>query len=78
MNLFKCGIRQFSSFNAKCDYYSRLGLLDVKCTHTEIKKKYYELAKRYHPDSVTSLSKEDEEKFKLITEAYEILSDPKM
>jgi curved DNA-binding protein len=36
-----------------------------------IKKKYYELAKVHHPD----MNKANDDKFKLINEAYQILGD---
>jgi len=39
----------------------------------EIKKNYYRLAKKYHPD----LNKGHEDKFKLIKEAYEVIGDEK-
>ncbi|CAF0806934.1 unnamed protein product [Brachionus calyciflorus] len=50
-------------------------ILGVKCTCdlNEIKKAYYCLAKKYHPDKNNHFLAE--EKFKLITNAYEILSD---
>jgi curved DNA-binding protein len=68
--------RFFSTkFQKECDYYSRLGLTNTKSTADEIKQKYYELAKRYHPDTQIKPSKEDDERFKQITEAYEILGD---
>ena len=41
----------------------------------EIKKSYRRLAKKYHPD-VNPNNKEAEEKFKLLANAYEVLSDP--
>jgi molecular chaperone DnaJ len=40
-----------------------------------IKKKYRELAKKYHPDKNTHNKEENEKKFKEIAEAYEVLSD---
>jgi curved DNA-binding protein CbpA len=54
------------------DYYEILGL-DSKATSEDIKKAYRELAKKYHPD--INRSSTSEELFKLISEAYEILSD---
>ncbi len=55
------------------DYYEVLGV-SRNANENEIKKKFRQLAKVYHPD----ISKEDnaEEKFKEIQEAYEVLSDP--
>ena len=57
------------------DYYKILGVT-AKTPKTELKKKYRELAKKYHPDSNEG-SKEAEDKFKIVSEAYEILSDSK-
>uniref|UniRef100_A0A4W3HTS6 DnaJ homolog subfamily A member 3, mitochondrial n=1 Tax=Callorhinchus milii TaxID=7868 RepID=A0A4W3HTS6_CALMI len=58
---------------AKRDYYEVLGI-PRSSTQREIKKAYYQLAKKYHPDT----NKEDpkaKEKFSLVAEAYEVLSD---
>jgi molecular chaperone DnaJ len=57
------------------DFYKILGL-DKKATPDEIKKKYRSLARDLHPDKNqgnTAL----EEKFKAVSEAYDILSDSK-
>ncbi len=59
---------------AEKDLYAILGVAR-SATHDEIKKAYRKLARRYHPD-VNPGNKEAEEKFKDISEAYEILSDP--
>ncbi len=56
------------------DYYERLGV-PSNATEAEIKKAFRNLALRYHPDRNTG-SKESEEKFKEINEAYSVLSDP--
>ncbi|MGC8662576.1 MAG: molecular chaperone DnaJ [Candidatus Micrarchaeia archaeon] len=55
------------------DYYNILGVSRNASTD-EIKKAYRELALKYHPDR--NKSKEAEEKFKEINEAYAVLSDP--
>ena len=54
------------------DYYEILGLESTASTD-DVKKAYRNLAKKYHPDVNKSAS--SEEIFKLISEAYEILSD---
>ncbi|HEU5175632.1 MAG TPA: molecular chaperone DnaJ [Gemmatimonadaceae bacterium] len=56
------------------DYYS---VLDVQrgAPDDEIKKAYRKLAMKWHPDRNNG-SKEAEEKFKEITEAYDVLRDP--
>ena len=59
----------------KQDYYSILGVSKTD-DDAAIKKAYRKLAKKYHPDTHAG-DKNAEEKFKEITEAYEILSDPK-
>ena len=55
------------------DYYETLNL-KKGATHKEIKKSYRKLALQYHPDK--NSSKEAEDKFKKIAEAYGVLSDP--
>lgn len=59
---------------SKRDYYEVLGV-DKKATPDEIKKAYRKLAKQHHPDANKNNEKEAEEKFKEVTEAYEVLSD---
>ena len=56
------------------DYYKTLGV-DKNATAADIKKAYRKLAMKYHPDH-TKGDKTAEEKFKHITEAYAVLSDP--
>ncbi|KAI8325215.1 DnaJ-domain-containing protein, partial [Martensiomyces pterosporus] len=56
------------------EYYDWLEVSPT-ATQPEIKKKYYVLALKYHPDK--NPSAEAEEKFKHISEAYQVLSDPK-
>ena len=58
----------------KKDYYESLGL-DKNATDEQIKKAYRKLAKKYHPDA-NSADKNAEAKFKEISEAYAVLSDP--
>jgi curved DNA-binding protein len=56
------------------DYYDVLGVKKDN-SDQEIKKAYRKLAMKYHPDRNKG-DKEAEEKFKKISEAYAVLSDP--
>jgi len=56
------------------DYYKILGV-EKSATKDEISKAFRKLALKYHPDKNPN-DKAAEEKFKEITEAHEVLSDP--
>ncbi len=56
------------------DYYSILGI-SKNANQDEVKKAYRKLAVKYHPDKNPGNNK-SEERFKEISEAYEVLKDP--
>ena len=56
------------------EYYEALGI-DKNSDQGEIKKAYRKAAMKYHPDKNPG-NKQAEEKFKLLNEAYSVLSDP--
>lgn len=55
------------------NYYEILEISKNSDTRS-IKKHYYSLSKKYHPDKNNGIS---DEKFKLLSEAYSVLSNPK-
>jgi molecular chaperone DnaJ len=56
------------------DHYKTLGV-DKKASADEVKKAYRKLARRYHPDRNPD-DKQAEERFKEISQAYDVLGDP--
>lgn len=58
----------------KADYYSILEVWPSSSIE-DVKKSYFRLAKTYHPDTAGD-TPENRDRFKLINEAYHILSDP--
>ncbi|XP_072527350.1 dnaJ heat shock protein family (Hsp40) member A3b [Salminus brasiliensis] len=71
------GSRSFHSsavcYDEEEDYYSVLGV-SRSATQKEIKKVYYQLAKKYHPDTNPN-DPQAKEKFARLAKAYEVLSD---
>ncbi len=60
---------------AEMDYYQILGV-GRDASPDDIKKAYRKLALKYHPDKAKGDKKAAEEKFKQISEAYAVLSNP--
>src|ERR1700727_3544315 len=60
---------------SKKDYYEILGV-KKSASAEEIRKAFRKLARKYHPD-VNPGDKSAEEKFKALSEANDVLSDPK-
>lgn len=57
------------------DYYNVLNVTP-SASEDDLKKSYRRLAMKWHPDKNPSTKKEAEAKFKQISEAYDVLSDP--
>ena len=57
------------------DYYNILGV-DKNASEEEIKRSYKKLAVKWHPDKNINDKELAEQKFKEISEAYQVLSDP--
>ncbi|MFH1790893.1 MAG: DnaJ domain-containing protein [Candidatus Omnitrophota bacterium] len=58
------------------DYYAILGVAE-NAALDDVKKKYREMAMKYHPDRNQDNKEAAEKRFKDISEAYYVLSDPK-
>ncbi len=61
--------------NTNKDYYGALGVKKTASAE-DIRKAFRKLARKYHPD-VNPGDKSAEEKFKTLSEANDVLSDPK-
>lgn len=72
--IFRIG-KKVKTVGAKRDYYEVLGVSKT-ADASAIKKAYRKLAKKYHPDSNPG-NKAAAERFKEVTEAYDVLGDEK-
>ena len=72
--IFRRG-KKVKTVSAKRDYYEVLGVSKT-ADASAIKKAYRKLAKKYHPDSNPG-NKAAAERFKEVTEAYDVLGDEK-
>ena len=57
------------------DYYELLGV-SKNASSDEIKKQYKKMAMKYHPDRCKENKDEASAKFKEISNAYNVLTDP--
>ena len=76
-NKYLVGAHQFHSSSyaqKKRDFYDVLGVKS-NASKSDIKKSYFNMAKKYHPD--VNKEKGAEEKFREVSEAYEVLEDDK-
>lgn len=64
--------RCYSTPNKKRNYYDVLAI-SPKCSQAEVKSAYYELSKKYHPD--TGAIESEHYKFNEISEAYAVLGN---
>lgn len=78
------GRRSFSTLmqpNMTKDYYKILNI-EVSAKHQDVRKSFFNLAKKYHPDLNTDKRDEDREQAKVqfqeINEAYQVLSNQRM
>lgn len=57
------------------DYYAFLGV-PFTATQSEIKRAYRRLARKFHPDLNQQTQQAQDQRIKLLNEAYRVLSDP--
>uniref|UniRef100_A0A8B9FMW4 J domain-containing protein n=1 Tax=Amazona collaria TaxID=241587 RepID=A0A8B9FMW4_9PSIT len=57
------------------DYYEVLGL-NKNASQKDIKKSYYKLVLKWHPNKTLDNKEKAKKKFKAVAEAYNLLSDP--
>lgn len=66
--------QNYTNLRQQYDYYRNLFGLPENFTKDDLKKKFRELTKKYHPDKCQNNKEKCEEQFKKINEAYEFLS----
>jgi curved DNA-binding protein CbpA len=78
--LYRISYRNYST-GQKSSHYAVLGIA-VDSTSRQIKRRFYELSKKYHPDKTRCLDEDEKQlhtrKFQIIKEAYDVLSNSKL